>query len=114
MEAEEGIRNAQADIDHSVDQQEYLENQSRRNNVKVFGIPEKDAEEVLESWEESEQLVKNETKNKLKVEVDVNIKRAHRVENYALSLPTAMMGQRLRLDPGLLSYGSSHERTRRW
>ena len=77
MEAEEGIHDAQADIDHSLDQQEYLENQSRRNNV--FGIPEKDAKEGLESWEESEQLVKNEIKSKLKIEVDLNIERAHRV-----------------------------------
>ena len=79
MEAEEGIHDAQAEIDHSLDQQEYLENQSRRNNVKVFGIPEKDAKEGLESWEESEQLVKNEIKSKLKIEVDLNIERAHRV-----------------------------------
>ena len=79
MEAEEGIHDAQADVDHSLDQQEYLENQSRRNNVKVFGIPEKDAKEGLESWEEKEQLVKNEIKSNLKIEVDLNIERAHRV-----------------------------------
>ena len=37
MEAEEGIHDAPADIDHNLDQQEYLENQSRRNNVNPPG-----------------------------------------------------------------------------
>ena len=40
---------------------EYLENMSRRNNIKILGLPEdKDREK---SWEDTEQIVK-ETINK--------------------------------------------------
>ena len=99
MEAEEGIHDAQADIDHSLDQQEYLENQSRRNNVKVFGIPEKDAKDGLESWEESEQLVKHEIKSNLKIEVGLNIERAHRVGKIRPQLPLRHDGSKVKVRP---------------
>ena len=47
---------------------EYQENQSRRNNIRVFGIPES----AGETWESAA------IKEKLNIEVD--IERAHRVE----------------------------------
>lgn len=53
---------------------EYLENQSRRNNIRVNGIPESDSE----TWEEAEIKVKEAIREKLDIEVD--IERAHRVE----------------------------------
>ena len=53
---------------------EYQENQSRRNNIKVFGIPES----AGETWESAETKVKDALKEKLNIEVD--IERAHRVE----------------------------------
>ena len=53
---------------------EYLENQSRRNNIRVSGIPEA----VGETWEVSEAKVKTVIKEKL--QIDVDIERAHRVE----------------------------------
>ena len=53
---------------------EYLENQSRRNNIRVNGIPESDNE----TWEDAEVKVKRATKDNLGIEVD--IERAHRVE----------------------------------
>ena len=53
---------------------EYLENQSRRNNIRVNGIPESDNE----TWEDAEVKVKRAIKEKLDQEVD--IERAHRVE----------------------------------
>ena len=53
---------------------EYLENQSRRNNIRVKGIPESEKE----TWEEVESKVKDAIKIKLDLEVD--IERAHRVE----------------------------------
>ena len=53
---------------------EYLENQSRRNNIRVSGIPEA----VGETWEVSEAKVKAVIKEKL--QIDVDIERAHRVE----------------------------------
>ena len=53
---------------------EYQENQSRRNNIRVFGIPES----AGETWESAETKVKDAIKEKLNIEVD--IERAHRVE----------------------------------
>ena len=53
---------------------EYLENQSQRNNIRVNGIPESDNE----TWEDAEVKVKRAIKEKLDLEVD--IERAHRVE----------------------------------
>ena len=38
---DKSIANSQMDIKDLYNEQEYLENQSRRNNVKVLGIPEK-------------------------------------------------------------------------
>ena len=59
------------------DQSDYLENQSRRNTVKISGIPEK--ENGFETWEETEQLVKEAIKDKLKITADIQIERAHRI-----------------------------------
>ena len=53
---------------------EYLENQSRRNNIRVSGIPES----TSESWANAEAKVKEAIKEKLGMDVD--IERAHRVE----------------------------------
>ena len=53
---------------------EYQENQSRRNNIRVFGIPES----AGETWEMAETKVRAAIKEKLNIEVD--IEHAHRVE----------------------------------
>ena len=74
--AEEAIFNTKRGIDELYDQQEYLENHSRRNNIKVLGIQES---EGGETWEESEKLVKDAIKEHLKIEDDLLIERAHRV-----------------------------------
>ena len=52
---------------------EYQENQSRRNNIRVFGIPES----AGETWEMAETKVKDAIKEKLNIEVD--IERSHSV-----------------------------------
>ena len=44
---------------------EYLENQSRRNNIRVSGTPES----VGETWEIAEDKAKNAIKEKLDVEI---------------------------------------------
>ena len=65
-----------------MDGQESLENYSRRNNIKVFGIPEKDTNNGSdpEVWEECEAAVKNEIHTKLKINPEsMVIERAHRV-----------------------------------
>ena len=53
---------------------EYLENQSRRNNIRVSGIPET----FKETWEDAEMKVKNAVQAKLGIDLD--IERAHRVD----------------------------------
>ena len=53
---------------------EYLENQSPRNNIRVSGIPE----EPGETWEKVEEKVKAAVREKL--DLDIDIERAHRVE----------------------------------
>lgn len=54
---------------------EYLENQSRRNNIRVSGIPESAGKET---WEEAESKVQKAVEEKLGIKLD--IERAHRVE----------------------------------
>ena len=60
-----------------VDQMEYMENQSRRNNVKILGLREDKEKET--SWEETEKIVKNVIQNELQIKEDIHIERAHRV-----------------------------------
>ena len=55
---------------------EYLENQSRRNNIRVNGIPE----ETDETWDDVERKVKVLVKETLGVD-NIEIERAHRVES---------------------------------
>ena len=76
---EDTVYSNQGGIDELYDQQEYLENQSRRNNVKILGIPEKDPKVEKETWEESEDLALEAIKSKLKISEDLKIERAHRV-----------------------------------
>ena len=54
---------------------EYLENQSRRNNVRVNGIPEEDNE----TWEETEAKVKQVLKDELNLDSAPDIERLHRM-----------------------------------
>ena len=56
---------------------EFMENQSRRNNIKILGLPEDKKKET--SWEETEKIVKNVIQNQLQLKEDIHIKRAHRV-----------------------------------
>ncbi len=58
------------------DNVEYLENMSRRNNVKLIGVPEN---ADGETWEESEEIFKAQVKDALKIPEDLEIERAHRV-----------------------------------
>ena len=53
-----------------------LENLSRRNNIRVDGVPES----PKETWEQSEEKVKKILKEKLKIEEDISIETAHRTQ----------------------------------
>ena len=55
----------------------YLENQSRRNNLKILGMEEKSPSE---SWSETEELVKEKIKDLLDIKEELVIERAHRVQ----------------------------------
>ena len=58
---------------------DYLENQSRRNNIKVLGVPEDTSER---SWDDTEKKVKSLIKTTLKISEEVDIERAHRVGKF--------------------------------
>lgn len=58
----------------------YQENYGQRKNLKILGIP--DSQDSTESWEVSENLVKEKVKELLKIDEDLNIERAHRVGKY--------------------------------
>ena len=63
-------------FDGMEDRQDYLENQSRRNNIKIFGISENDDEKT---WEDTELVVKKVIQNKLGIQDEITIERAHRI-----------------------------------
>ena len=67
----------QVGIDELYDHQEYLEDHSRRNNVKTLGIPEKDPKLEKETWEESKDLAIEAIKFNLKIPEDLKIEQAH-------------------------------------
>ena len=56
--------------------QEYLENQSRCNNFKITGVQQDDTEKT---WDDTEMIVKKMIREKLGIEEDAKIGRAHRV-----------------------------------
>lgn len=56
-----------------IDKQEYLEGQSKRNNIVIDGIPESPGE----SWADSEVKVKDILKQKLQLHHEIEVERAH-------------------------------------
>ncbi len=76
QQIESGVKDQRSIVDSLEDQMEYQENQSRRNNVKLIGIPESDGPE---SWSDSEKIFMDNVKAELHIEEDLQIERAHRV-----------------------------------
>ena len=74
VSAEKDIAEIKNSVELHGNKIEYQENQSRRNNIRVFGVPES----AGETWESAETNVKDAIKEKLNIEVD--IERVHRVE----------------------------------
>eukprot|EP00794_Sanderia_malayensis_P020799 gene20799-22839_t len=64
-------------IEAMEDNVEYMENQNRRNNVKILGMKEDPDNE--KSWDGTEELVKNLIKDKLGSSKSFEIERCHRV-----------------------------------
>ena len=73
-EAKDEIDQLNSDLAQQELKAEYLENQSRRNNIRIKGM----AEGEKETWDKVESKVKDAIKAKLDLEID--IERAHRVE----------------------------------
>ena len=59
------------------EKQDYLENMSRRNNIKILGLIEDTERE--KTWEDTETLVKKTVREQLHIEEEILIERAHRV-----------------------------------
>ena len=73
------IDECREDTDRLEDQNEYLENQSRRNNIKI-GVDEgKDKEKT---WDDTEIIVKDLIKKKLNYEDEIEIEQAHHVQSF--------------------------------
>ena len=64
-------------IEAMEDNVEYMENQNRRNNVKILGMEEDSDKE--KSWDDTEELVQNLIKDKLGPSKSFEIERCHRV-----------------------------------
>ena len=65
--------------DSTEDQLEYLENQSRRCNVRIIGLPEDKQQE--KTWDDTEHVVKKALEETLKLEKNIDIERWHRVNH---------------------------------
>ena len=74
-EIEDELEDIQRTLSKHKDKMEYLENQSHRNNIRIDGI----TEEGNETWLETETGAKQVLKEKLNLECEPEIERAHRV-----------------------------------
>ena len=68
---EKGLNSQEEDIEFVVGKCDYLENQSRRNNIKVMGVP--DSQGMNESWEESEKIIKDKICDLLEIQDELVI-----------------------------------------
>ena len=70
-------KDVNADFETIITKHDYLENQSRRNNIKIFGVPEDPDEKT---WDDTELIVKTVIKNELGIQDadKIEIERAHR------------------------------------
>lgn len=68
------VKDLQASGEKVLPKSTYLENQSRRNNLRIEGIPE----DINETWEKTEEKVKDVLVNKLHLDFTPRMERAHR------------------------------------
>ncbi|KAL8589646.1 hypothetical protein ACOMHN_016030 [Nucella lapillus] len=73
---EEENRKMKEEVRMQAEKIDYLENQSRRQNLMFYNIPKQQQEET---WDDCEQAVQQVIKNILNITTDVVIERAHRV-----------------------------------
>eukprot|EP00112_Aurelia_sp_Birch-Aquarium-sp1_P002120 Seg1230.2 transcript_id=Seg1230.2/GoldUCD/mRNA.D3Y31 product="hypothetical protein" protein_id=Seg1230.2/GoldUCD/D3Y31 len=82
-------------VENITRKQVYLENQSRRNNLKILGLEEKSPSE---SWNETEELVKEKIKHLLDIEEELVIERGHRIQRNSSSCSARGLGHGRRDD----------------
>ena len=92
---EEELDDIQQSLDKHDEKIEYLENQSRCNNIRIDGIPE----ETNESWSVTEEIVKKELTEKLHLEIEPTIERAHRIGGKLTSSGSGNPSESLRSRP---------------
>eukprot|EP00112_Aurelia_sp_Birch-Aquarium-sp1_P026298 Seg924.21 transcript_id=Seg924.21/GoldUCD/mRNA.D3Y31 product="hypothetical protein" protein_id=Seg924.21/GoldUCD/D3Y31 len=80
------------------DRYEYLESQSRRNNVKILGLPEYE-DEI--SWDATEAKVKEQIKTALGIEDNLVIEHAHRTRRSSNNRSSGGFGQIVCLEASL-------------
>ena len=73
QELDSAIEEIQDDLNYQGEQMEYLENQSRRNNVRIDGITEEDNK----TWETTEAKVRQVLKDELNLASAPDVERAH-------------------------------------
>lgn len=71
----ERIKSIEIELNSLKEKTVYMENQSRRNNIRIDGIPESSGE----TWEDTEKIVKKTLTDQLDLSDEVKIERAHRV-----------------------------------
>lgn len=72
---QQDIESAFGSIDANITKMEYLENQSRRNNIRIVGLPEGENED----WDATEVKVREMLTEKLAITAPIEIERAHRI-----------------------------------
>lgn len=91
---EDELDDIQHTLDKHEDKMEYLENQSRRNNIRIDGI----TEVGNETWLDTETKAKQILKEKLNLDCEPEIERAHRVgPKPRTTVPNVADGLRTRL-----------------
>ena len=76
-----------------LDRLDDLEDRSRRNNIKIEGLPEADGGE---NWEQTAANVSKLIKDKLEITEDILIERAHRVGQKSSTRPRSVIAKFLR------------------
>ena len=81
MDMETRLEGLKVRLDDHIDTiekvEDNVENQSRKNNIKILGVEENNLTE--KSWHDTEQMVKNIIREKLNISEEINIEHAHRV-----------------------------------
>ena len=77
------------DLDHIVGKLNYLEDQSRRNNLRFEGVEEQEEE----NWEQTAEKIRKIAQNNLGIPTGVTIERAHRIGERKYNRPRTIIAK---------------------